>query len=328
VTTALESHDEEIYDAARRALRACDGSEALGSLGWWELLPELADERARAAVFALCRAHGRELAGTVALGSLVAQPYLVAAGADPGPIVAAFTRRSARRGVVTTVIGDVAGRQLLVDRPGAGVWLVDADTAALQPIRIPGRLAIHELEPGSARERSFLSEDVALEARVRSVFLGRVALAHELLGAAEGSLASAVSHAAAREQFGEPIARFQAVRHLLAWAATDCAAIASTANEAVALDTAAPPRFDAIAKALAGRNGRRCCERTLQVLGAIGFTTEHAHHHFHSRVLALDALLGSATQLSRELGAWLRSTRGDPRLPAAMLLGGAAEGTA
>ena len=56
---------------------------------------------------------------------------------------------------------------------------------------------------------------------------------------------------------------------------------------------------------------------------AIGFTAAHAHHHFHSRVLALDALLGSAARLARELGAWWRETRGDPGLPSAMILGGA-----
>jgi hypothetical protein len=326
VTTALESHDEEILDAARRALRGCGGAEALGSLGWWELLPELADERARAAVFALCRAHGRELADTIALGSLAAQPYVEAAGAQPGSIVAVFTRRSARRGVVGVAIGDVSGLQLLVDRPGAGVWLVDAEAIALRPIEIPGRLAIHEIAPGSGRERRFLGEDAALAARARSAFLGRVALAHELLGAAEGALALAVAHARAREQFGEPIARFQAVRHLLAWAATDCAAIASTASEAAALDAAAPPRYDEIAKAIAGRNARRCCERALQVLGAVGFTADHEHHHFHSRVLALDALLGSGAQLARELGAWLRATRSDPGLASAILLGAGARG--
>jgi len=328
MTPSIETREDEFLDTARQALRAGDGAAALRALDWWELLPELGDTAMRAATFALFRAQGRELASSVALGALAAQPFVEAAGAAPGSFAATFSRRSARRGPVTVAVGDVAGRQLLVDRPGAGVAIVDADRVVMRPIALPGRLVLHEVELGSNCGAAFLGEESAREARVRSAFLARIALAHEILGAAEGALALAIEHAGAREQFGEPIGRFQAVRHLLAWAATDCAAIASTASEAVALDTAAPPRFDEIAKALAGRNGRRCCERTLQVLGAIGFTNEHAHHHLHSRVLALDALLGSATQLSRELGAWLRVTRRDPRLPAAMLLGGAPEATA
>jgi alkylation response protein AidB-like acyl-CoA dehydrogenase len=140
----------------------------------------------------------------------------------------------------------------------------------------------------------------------------------EMLGAAEGALARAVEHAHAREQFGQPIGKFQAVRHLLAWAMTDCAAIETAAMAAVALDAAAPPRYDAIVKALAGRNARRACERSLQALGAIGFTAEHEHHHFHSRVLALDSLLGTSSELTHELGQWLREQH-DPRIALTML---------
>ena len=58
-----------------------------------------------------------------------------------------------------------------------------------------------------------------------------------------------------------------------------------------------------------------------QVLGGIGFTAEHDHHHHHSRVLLLDALLGSSAELTHGLGAWLRTTGADPRLTAAVLVG-------
>jgi alkylation response protein AidB-like acyl-CoA dehydrogenase len=88
----------------------------------------------------------------------------------------------------------------------------------------------------------------------------------------------------------------------------------------VRLDAAAPVQFDAVIKALAGRNGRRACERALQVLGAIGFTSDHDHHHHHSRVLALDALLGSANQLTPGLGRWLRTTGRDPGFAEAVLV--------
>jgi alkylation response protein AidB-like acyl-CoA dehydrogenase len=109
------------------------------------------------------------------------------------------------------------------------------------------------------------------------------------------------------------------VRHLLAWALTDCAAVEAVADAALRLDTESPARFDEVVKALAGRNGRRACERTLQVLGAIGFTAEFDHHHHHSRVLTLDSVLGSSTELTVELGASLREGRADPGIAGAML---------
>lgn len=60
------------------------------------------------------------------------------------------------------------------------------------------------------------------------------------------------------------------------------------------------------------RNGRRACERALQVLGGIGFTAEHDHHHFHSRIFALDALLGTSADLTHQLGSDLPTTRVHP----------------
>jgi alkylation response protein AidB-like acyl-CoA dehydrogenase len=76
-----------------------------------------------------------------------------------------------------------------------------------------------------------------------------------------------------------------------------------------------------VAKAIAGRNGRKACERSLQVLGGIGFTTEHEHHHVHSRVLALDVLLGRSSALTHDLGRWLRTEQTDPRFASAILHG-------
>ncbi len=147
----------------------------------------------------------------------------------------------------------------------------------------------------------------------------RVAAAYEILGAAEGAFALAIDHANGRFQFGQPIGAFQAVRHLLAWAVTDTRAIESVTDLARELDAAAPPRYDEIVKVLAGRNGRRACERSLQVLGAIGFTAELDHHHFHSRVLTLDAVAGTSAELAAALGAWVRAERPDPGIASAAL---------
>jgi hypothetical protein len=326
VTTAsTDDGQEEFLAVAGQALRTSDGSAALDALGWWDLLSDLGDHDGRAAVFAVFRAQGRELASSPALGGLVAQPFLAAAGrvgADAaGTVVATIPRRSPRRGCVNVAVGDVTGRQVLIDRPGSGASIVDAGELQLRPIDVPGRLPLREVGVDVSRLPVSIGEHDAARARPRSVVLGRVAAALEVLGAAEGVVALAVEHARAREQFGQPIAGFQAVRHLLAWARTDCAALESVTMQAVALDTAAPPRFDEIVKAIAGRNGRRACERALQVFGGIGFTAEHSHHHFHSRVLALDSLLGTSAELTHGLGTWLRAGGSDPQIPSGVLYG-------
>lgn len=320
MTPAAHEADRAFLDAASRALRDPDGSDPLTALGWWELLTDLDDPEVRRAALALFRAQGRELADTAALGVLAAQPFHAATGVPPGSLVAAISRHSPRRGAQLIVLGDVTGKSLLIDRPGHGATVVAATDVTLRPVTVPGRLTVHEVDwrPGTAAPT--VREDLAGPARARGTFLGRVALALEILGAAESSLTLAVEHACNREQFGKPIGTFQAVRHLLAWALTDCVALEHVAGAAVDVGTAAPAHYDETVKALAGRNGRRACERSLQVLGAIGFTREHSHHHFHSRVLALDSLLGTSADLVPALGARLRETGADPALPSAALL--------
>lgn len=308
--------------AATGALRTSGGAAALDTLGWWDLLAQLQDPDARTAAFVLFRAQGRELASSVALGGLLAQPYLDRASLAPGSAIATVGLETAGRGARQVVVGDPTGHRLLIDRPGEGAVVVGLDHVTLRPLDLPGRLVLHEVVLDRTLPPPTLREVDVADVRDRSRFLGRLALALEIAGAAEGAVGLAVEHARHREQFGEPIGRFQAVRHLLAWAGTDCIAATNVARRAVALDAAAPPRTDEVAKAIAGRNGRRACERALQVLGGIGFTAEHAHHHAHRRVLVLDALLGSSAALTGGLGSWLRTERADPGFARAVLTGG------
>jgi len=46
------------------------------------------------------------------------------------------------------------------------------------------------------------------------------------------------------------------------------------------------------------------------------------HHHFHSRVLALDGLLGTSADLTQDLGTWMRTQQADLLLPGALLVPG------
>ena len=91
-------------------------------------------------------------------------------------------------------------------------------------------------------------------------------------------------------------------------ARVDCAATETVVEQASQFDRLKSLRYDEVVKAVAGRNCRRVCERALQTLGAIGFMVEHPHHRYHSRVLALDSLLGSSAQLVAKLAAEHRGT--------------------
>jgi hypothetical protein len=302
---------EEFFLVCRQALAGAgsdpgDGNDVLTQLGWWELAAAFDDPETRGAMFALFRAAGRENADVGALPALLAAPYLEDANAS-GSVAAAISRRSVRRGVVHTLVGPTNAEQLLVDEPGRGVSLVPMVDVVFADVDIPGRLTLREVTFDPSRATAFLDDAAAREARDRSVYAGRIALAFDLVGTAEAAMDLAVEYAKVREQFDVPIGTFQAVRHLLAWGFTDCASAAAAAELGRDLALDPPGRLGEVVKALAGRNARRACQRSLQCLGGIGFTQEHDHHLSYSRALALDSLLGTSAQLTRELGTWLKA---------------------
>ena len=114
----------------------------------------------------------------------------------------------------------------------------------------------------------------------------------EAAGVARWCLTTAVEYAKVREQFGQVIGAFQAVKHLcaemlcrteaaeaLAWDA------ASAVGDPLAVASAAAVALDA-----AVENAKDC----IQVLGGIGFTWEHEAHLYLRRALALRQWLGGS----------------------------------
>ena len=133
-----------------------------------------------------------------------------------------------------------------------------------------------------------------LEALLRR---GAIGAAAEMLGAARRCLDMAVEYAKVREQFGQPIGSFQAIRHKCAdmllevensYSAVYYAAWASDAGAEDA-DVAA-----SIAKAYVGDAARKVCSEAIQVHGGIGFTWEYDLHLYFKRAKALETMYGDA----------------------------------
>jgi alkylation response protein AidB-like acyl-CoA dehydrogenase len=124
-----------------------------------------------------------------------------------------------------------------------------------------------------------------------------VGAAAEMLGAARRSLDMAVSYAKVREQFGQPIGSFQAIRHkcadMLLEVENSHAAVyyAAWALDAGAEDAATAA---AVAKAYVGDASRKVCGEAIQVHGGIGFTWEFDLHMYFKRAKALEVQYGDA----------------------------------
>jgi alkylation response protein AidB-like acyl-CoA dehydrogenase len=107
----------------------------------------------------------------------------------------------------------------------------------------------------------------------------------------------AVGYAKVREQFGQPIGSFQAIRHkcseMLLEVENSHSAVyyAAWAQDAKAEDHELAA---SVAKAYVGDASRKVCGEAIQVHGGIGFTWEYDLHIYFKRAKALESMYGDA----------------------------------
>lgn len=102
---------------------------------------------------------------------------------------------------------------------------------------------------------------------------GRVATAAQALGLGEAAVAEAVAHAKRREQFGRPIAGYQAIEWSIADAATELAAARMLTWKAAAARGCQQksPLESSMAKLAASEAARQAADKALQVLASAGY---------------------------------------------------------
>jgi alkylation response protein AidB-like acyl-CoA dehydrogenase len=205
---------------------------------------------------------------------------------------------------------------------GAKKWAVWAHVAnvLLVPARSPEGLTIFLVDPGAAGVKIAPVQGMDFGTRWASVTLqdvratetlgapgsaepllqallrrGAVGAAAEMLGAARRCLDMAVAYAKVREQFGQPIGSFQAIRHKCAEMLLEVENSHSAVYySAWAIDADAEDADVAasVAKAYVGDAARKVCSEAIQVHGGIGFTWEYDLHLYFKRAKALEPLYG------------------------------------
>ncbi|WP_319449733.1 MULTISPECIES: acyl-CoA dehydrogenase family protein [unclassified Mycobacterium] len=268
---------------------------ALADLGWQEIVR---DDPATA-TSALFEEQGRQRATSAALDSVVlAQVDELPATTVVWPHPDDGDRPSSWLADDETVV--ISG--LALRAPDASVavptesGLVTADTGTLlvrhldgiDPtagwVNVSGRATVVAVHPCSWAD---------------TVSAAQRALASEIVGVSQATLAMAVEHVSARTQFGRAIGSFQSVRHRLAEAYTAIAAAEAVIKAAWEWPT---PWASAAAKAIAGRAHSDTARHAMQVCGGMGLSWEYDLHRYVRRGYALDALLGSASVIARKQG--------------------------
>jgi hypothetical protein len=194
-------------------------------------------------------------------------------------------------------------------------WVRVADPPALSTRLVAGldpALGMVEVSASGLRATVLSAGPAAAAGWDAVVTAGRRALGYQIVGAATQMLDLAVAHARVRVQFGRRIGCFQAVRSRLA----DAYVAREAAAAALELAWEADDEYLAgmLGKSLAGRAARIAATHCQQVLAGVGFTAEHPFHHFLTRALVLDSVLGSATELRRAIGSKLVAAETIPRL--------------
>lgn len=166
----------------------------------------------------------------------------------------------------------------------------------LTPVGTFGQLPAGTLVGGPARRERTRAEGTVLAAAM-------------LVGIAEAALQVATGHAAEREQFGQPIGAFQAVKHLLAdmFVRTALARSATYAAAAVVDDPSVghATRSVRAAKLLAGEAAIDNARAAVQVLGGMGFTWAMPPHFLLKRAWLLEHSFGTSASHAAAIGASL-----------------------
>lgn len=195
-------------------------------------------------------------------------------------------------GAHASLINDVIGTGTAPLPYTGGSWVVWARDGDVETSALDTELPLRIVESG---------DPIPLAA-------GRRALAWWLVGTSRAMLSLAREHALSRNQFGKPVAGFQAIRHKLA------ETLVAIEGAEAAAQSATDDLGSILAKAAAGQAALTASKHCQQILGGIGFTAEHDLHRHIRRAYVLDGLLGSSRELTREAGAQVRAQGKAPRL--------------
>jgi len=158
---------------------------------------------------------------------------------------------------------DTPGLEVGKKEDKLGLRASDTTTLVFEGARIPVEYRLTEEGRGLAAALSILTG-------------GRIGIAAQSVGLAQAALDEAADYAAEREQFGQPVAEFQAIQHKLAEMATTVKAARLLTRDAARRDDAGEDTRMAasMAKYFASEGAVDVTNEAVQIHGGYGYTTD------------------------------------------------------
>ncbi len=194
---------------------------------------------------------------------------------------------------------------LLVDREGSNVQMNQQQ--AMDETKKVFTLSFEEVR--ISKEKVIGLENAGWPILQYGIFSLNAALSSTMTGGIDRTVSMAAEYARTREQFGQPIGRFQAVKHKIVemkLALENARSLSYYAAWAVENDSDDMAEAVAMAKSYISEAFIKTSGANIQIHGGMGFTWEYNCHLFLKRARFLENYLGSPAEhretVARELG--------------------------
>jgi alkylation response protein AidB-like acyl-CoA dehydrogenase len=178
----------------------------------------------------------------------------------------------------------------LLDSKGITSFIIEKDTPGFSAVKIKDKLGVRASETAELifdnvriPEGNVIGEaGMGFKQAMQILDGGRISIASLSCGIARGAYEASVKYAKEREQFGQPIAHFQAIAFKLADMLTQIeAAELLTFQAAYLKDTNQPvTKQGAYAKYYASEVAVKCGNEAVQIMGGYGYTKEYPAEKF------------------------------------------------
>jgi alkylation response protein AidB-like acyl-CoA dehydrogenase len=124
---------------------------------------------------------------------------------------------------------------------------------------------------------------VGYKVAIETLNTGRIGIGAQMIGVARGALQATLKYVKERQQFGKPVAEFQAVQFQLAQAATELEAARLMVYNAARLEDAREPYTQeaAMAKLYSSQVAERVTSLCVELFGGYGYTKEYPVEKFY-----------------------------------------------
>ena len=178
----------------------------------------------------------------------------------------------------------------LLDSNGITAFIIDKGTPGFSAVKIKDKFGVRASETAElifdnvrVHESQVIGEvGKGFKQAMQILDGGRISIAALSCGVARGAYESALKYAKEREQFGQPIANFQAIGFKLADMATEVEAAELLTFQAAYLKNNKKPltREGAFAKYYSSEVAVKCGNEAMQIMGGYGYTKEYPAEKF------------------------------------------------